>query len=291
MPDTRMGDALNRAKREALARVPPVRAVAARRHAARLARHRPLLPPLAPGAAALLGTLRRDGVAVTTLDALGLAGADVARSQLRSLVALLDGRPPGTPGPLRTAADELAAHAEAWRLGLAPPLLDLVEAYLGLPPRYHGAEIRRDLPDGGGAGVRQWHLDVEDTRMVKVLVWLADVDEGTGPFEYLPPDETAAVVRARRYVSGFVADDAVTAVLGAPAGRSCTGPAWTALIADTARVLHRARTPLVAPRDSVTYAWTSRHPLRTYRRRQPTQAQLDALGAGLDGRQLACVER
>jgi hypothetical protein len=32
----------------------------------------------------------------------------------------------------------------------------------------------------------RWHRDYNDQHLVKVFVYLSDVDEGTGPFEYVP---------------------------------------------------------------------------------------------------------
>jgi ectoine hydroxylase-related dioxygenase (phytanoyl-CoA dioxygenase family) len=32
----------------------------------------------------------------------------------------------------------------------------------------------------------RWHRDYNDQHLVKVFVYLVDVDEGTGPFEYVP---------------------------------------------------------------------------------------------------------
>jgi ectoine hydroxylase-related dioxygenase (phytanoyl-CoA dioxygenase family) len=45
------------------------------------------------------------------------------------------------------------------------------------PPR--GSEADR-------VGSMRWHRDYNDRHLVKVFVYLCDVDEGTGPFEYVP---------------------------------------------------------------------------------------------------------
>ena len=54
---------------------------------------------------------------------------------------------------------------------------------------------------------RRRHHDTEDRRVLKLLVWLNDVDLDGGPFEYIERSRTPAAVRALRYVTGYLSDE------------------------------------------------------------------------------------
>jgi hypothetical protein len=281
----------NRVKRELLTRLPPLHLHDHRRHARRLAAHAGFLPEPPAAHRDVLGTLRTDGVAVTTLEALALPGTDALRAGLAALHADMLATDTGAGDTVRPTLDQLVARPAVWQWGLSDALLDLAEAHLGVPPRYYGADLRMERATGAAVGVRQWHRDVEDHRMLKVLVWLDDVDLGAGPFEYVPRRHTDELVRELEYVTGFVDDDRLAGVVDRPEWRQGVGPRWTAIVADTRAVFHRARPPIRTDRWSVTFSYTSRTPTVTVPAPRPTAAQRAAAIRGLGPRQLASLPR
>jgi hypothetical protein len=281
----------NRAKREVIGRVSPVRGLADRLHRDRLRRYEPFLPVLPPGRAAVVDTLRQDGVCETSLDDLALPGTARLQEGLARLTDRLAGRPSTGPDSSRPPLDEVLAEPGVWQWGLQHDLLDLVERHLGLPARYYGADLRREDATARTVGVRQWHRDVEDHRMFKVLVWLNDVDLDGGPFEYVSRRHTARLVRDLRYVTGFVGDEAMRRQVPEPEWRQATGPRWTAVVADTRSVFHRAMPPRRQDRYSVTFSYTSRTPMTTLPVPPVTERQKQLATRGLDERQRACLPR
>src|SRR6185295_11795761 len=95
---------------------------------------------------------------------------------------------------------------EIYLWGLNERLLSLVENYIGLPIRYHGVDVRREICDGRPNDVRQWHIDAEDHRMFRVIIYLNDVAADGGPFEYIRRELTVGAVQKLGYGSGFVTD-------------------------------------------------------------------------------------
>ncbi|MGX5653835.1 hypothetical protein ACWKWC_03595 [Geodermatophilus nigrescens] len=281
----------NRAKREVIGRVPPVRDLSDRLHRQRLRRHEPHLPQMPPERAAVVSTLRDDGVCVTSLDRLAVTGTARLQVGLAALAERLAGRPRTGPDSSRPSLDEVLAEPGVWQWGLQHELLDLVEAHLGLPVRYHGADLRREDATARTIGVRQWHRDQEDHRMFKVLVWLNDVDLDGGPFEYVSRRHTDRLVRSLRYVTGFVSDEAMRAQVPESQWRQATGPRWTAVVADTRAVFHRAMPPRREDRYSVTFSYTSRTPMTTLPVPPATPRQRELATSGLDDRQRACLPR
>jgi hypothetical protein len=279
----------NRAKLELIARVPAVRDRIDRQYIELLRRHEAQQPCLPTADGHLVDGLRTAGVQVTTLDAIDAPGTAQLRAELKTLVGELAAQPAADQQTLRLPLDRVLEASAVWQWGLSNRLLDLAETYLGLPARYYGADLRREVATGQAVGVRQWHRDVEDHRMLKILVWLNDVDADGGPFQYVDRSHTDRLSDAFRYVSGFVDDARFAAGMPRDEWRSATGPTWTAVVADTRSVFHRATPPVARDRYSVTFSYTSRVPLTTLPVPPVTPAQRALAVAGLRERQLACL--
>ncbi|MGY1831498.1 hypothetical protein ACI8AA_13885 [Geodermatophilus sp. SYSU D01180] len=228
---------------------------------------------------------------MTSLDRLALLGTDRLKAGLQDLTARLAARPRTGPDNSRPPLDEVLAANGVWQWGLSPELLDLVECHLGLPARYYGADLRREDATARAIGVRQWHRDQEDHRMFKILVWLNDVDLDGGPFEYVSRRHTDRLARELGYVTGFVTDDSLRERVPESEWRQATGPTWTAVVADTRAVFHRAMPPRARDRYSVTFSYTSRTPMTTLPVPPVTQRQRELATRGLDDRQRACLPR
>ena len=74
------------------------------------------------------------------------------------------------------------------RVGLGAPVLDTVNAYLGLWAKLVYADVWHSIPVDVGRriGSQHWHRDPEDRMMVKAYLYFSDVHAGAGPMEYVP---------------------------------------------------------------------------------------------------------
>ena len=75
------------------------------------------------------------------------------------------------------------------RLGGSRRMLDIVNTYLGMWSKLSYADQWYSPPRGSEAsrlGSMRWHRDYNDQHLVKVFIYMCDVDEGTGPLEYVP---------------------------------------------------------------------------------------------------------
>ncbi|WP_166140038.1 phytanoyl-CoA dioxygenase family protein [Nocardioides ochotonae] len=275
----------NRAKREVIHRFPPATWYADARRAARVERHRPLLPPLEAAQRAQVRLLQEHGLVGAPWHHLGLPGTHDLQDLLLQLAGVLADRSPGGSHSVLLGRDETLEDIRLWQWGLQPEVLDLVENHLGVPVRYFGPLVHREVADGRVVDTRQWHRDIEDLRMLKVLVYLDDVEEDGGPFTYVPRRTSAAAARELRYVGGFVGDARFSEVVPPSLWRPVTGPRWTAAMPDTARIFHRAAPPIARDRYSVTFTWMTRHPLATIRSAPWRPDQVRRCVAGLDARQ------
>lgn len=282
--------AANRAKRQAIARIAPVNRIVVNAHESRVRDYRSQLPAISPTEAVLVKEVDANGVAVTSLDELALPGTDELKAALSRVTAMLAARDTGVNSAIKPTREELASETDIYQWGLNNRLLDIVENYIGQPARYYGAAVYREVADGKTEGTRQWHRDIEDFRVFKILVWLNDVGPKGGAFQYVPRPASDQAVSQLKYVAGFVTDPALSDVVDPSQWVKATGPQWTAVMADPARILHRASPAEDRDRYSVTFTWTSRHPIKTIPNPDPfTSSELTRLRQGLDSRQLACL--
>jgi hypothetical protein len=84
-------------------------------------------------------------------------------------------------------APTLALDNPLLQVGIAPPILDTANTYLGLWSKLIYTDVWHSIPVDVGRriGSQRWHRDPEDRRMVKVYMYFGDVGEGAGPLEYI----------------------------------------------------------------------------------------------------------
>jgi hypothetical protein len=146
--------------------------------------------------------LRRDGIAVTDFrDLFGQELWDELRDDVAPFVAEQE-QLLGSAGPAPAHKDEFIVrrfqgHDSAPRFSLQSPWLrvGLSEAVLGSVNAYRGAPTKLFYLDNWFTrpyaqaeqriASQRWHRDPEEEHVVKVFLYLADVDEDTGPFEYV----------------------------------------------------------------------------------------------------------
>jgi len=229
-------------------------------------RHADALPSIPAPQVSTFAELVRDGLVHMPFRDIGVDVAPALRAA-RALAGDLE-RHRGTRFGRTSLHAPLAAVLEApelFLLGLQRPVLDLVERYLGLPVSYLGVDVKRELVVDCEDGVRTWHFDIEDARMVKMIVYLNDVDDTAGPFQAVRRGEAE---RFKSSVGHLWGDSYSCAQLArhVPPEKwySGVGAAEDVHIFDPARVLHRAGVPTRRDRYSMTFSFASTHAYFAY---------------------------
>ena len=214
--------------------------------------------------------LKTRGVAQTDLGALALPDS---RAMFEAARALIEKWAEGLRQQASDGVDflivppaELAAHPQIYRFGLNPRLLELIESYIGLPIGYDGVTLQYTVADGRAASTRLWHRDREDRHMIKLVVYLTDVDPTGGPFQLLPSSGSSERRRGRR--PGFYLDRHEAADLDRSDSSvqpiTCEGAAGTTLFADTAHYFHRGKPATRQDRAALFFSYFARVPQRPY---------------------------
>jgi hypothetical protein len=265
-----------------------------RRHLKSLRRNLHVNVPLAHEQEIVDG-LEHSGVFVTNLAALGLAGPEVgdiipAAIKVAKIVADRAAKVSHSRHVMSTSRpDDLISYPLIYRWGLNAVLLRIAEAYLRQPVAYDGPIVFHTRSDGREIGTRKWHLDREDRRMIKVAVYLHDVDDSGGPFQILEN----SIDNNKKFNYSSMNDFELHNLLtkkGLPESiRTCTGLSGTVIFADTARFFHRGKPATRCDRAALFFSYFARPPRHPFfcNRTMLSRQQITGLIAELHAAQQA----
>jgi hypothetical protein len=180
-----------------------------------------------------------------------------------ALYAALDDRPPGKGGFLITAtAQEIECHPALLQWGLHERLLSIVENYICQPLDYRGLIARRDIVGGDQTETRLWHRDQEDLRIVKIVVYINDVDRGGGGYEYIDRGKLATWRLGSNI--GRIDDALMMKLVPESFQHVASGPRGTVVFTDTCSVFHRGTIAHTEDRRALFYCYNSKSPRRPH---------------------------
>ena len=157
------------------------------------------------------------------------------------------------------------ADSPLLKVALDIKLLEIVASYLGLWPSLYSIGAWLNYPIGEPPMSSQlWHRDPEDLKIIKVFIYLVDVDEERGPFCYIP--ETQSFSKHANLVpvhkdSMRITDEEMATAIGPENWIKCTGPVGTMILADTVG-FHRGGYAKHGNRVLITFTYTSGIPLK-----------------------------
>ncbi|QLE57230.1 2OG-Fe(II) oxygenase [Nostoc sp. TCL26-01] len=245
-----------------LYRLPVVSNPAALAYQTAIIHHINQLPVISANDLNLINTLQQEGIVTTSLAELSIPSTPEMLQSAQKLLPKISNTLPTSKDEftIHATSEQIIEHSEIFMWGLQQRLLNIVENYLGLPVAYHGAYFRRDIISPVQKKSRLWHLDKEDRKMFKVIVYLNDVNEDSGPFQYIPKLFTSSIAESLRYDDNYITDEIMQQVISSANWKSCTGIAGTVVFADTANIFHKGKLPVSSERFSIFFDYTSRTP-------------------------------
>jgi hypothetical protein len=163
-------------------------------------------------------------------------------------------------------------HSYGVELGLEDPwfraaasrrMLDVANTYLGLWSKLEYVDEWYSVPQAGDAdriSSQRWHRDFNDRRLVKAFLYLVDVDDGTGPFQYVPGSAPGGphgdAWPWRPLGENYPPELELESRIGAQGARVFTGPKGTLLFCNTAG-FHRGGFATTKPRVLATATYSS----------------------------------
>jgi hypothetical protein len=211
--------------------------------------------PLAGEAQQVLNSLRQDGIATSSI--VKLLDQPAEFSALESAVQQLEKARSEQLRAARPVAEDAVAGEKSFnvellgenplleldnafaRFALQSRLLEVANAYFGMFTRLRYYNVWHTFATTEEARQSQlWHRDREDFKILKVFVYLSDVDEGAGPLTYAKGTQLSGVskVAPEYFVEGGVkrsTDDQMATVAPPETWSKAIGPKGTIVFADT----------------------------------------------------------
>lgn len=149
------------------------------------------------------------------------------------------------------------------RVCISRRMLDLANSYVGLWTKLEYLDLWYSVPQPEGAqrvSSQRWHRDFNDRRLLKAFLYLVDVDEGTGPFQYLPGSAPGGPYGDawpwRPLGETYPPESELEKRIPPETARVFTGPKGTLLFCDTAG-FHRGGFSTAKPRVLATVTYSS----------------------------------
>lgn len=234
-----------------------------------IAKHKRNLPRLSLSDKLIVKSLKREGVYITSLDDLGLISTAKMLDSAKNYVAKMRSPRSVESGYNLPQIYTVTDLQEFFTWGIEKRLQNIIEHYICLPIAFHGVHLRKDFPNEQQSQTLLWHKDSEDRRMIKVIIYLQDVTEKHGAFEYIPlpknPREFFNYYRVdyALWKSHFLGinDQQMMSIIPQREWRYCTGKAGTVIFVDPRNVLHHG-TVRSKERATAFFVYTSNQPKR-----------------------------
>lgn len=280
-------------KRE-ISKIPPLPTLQEQVYHRAIDVHSRFLPKLDAQGRSIVETLRAEGTCVLPIESLGFAHTEKMLAVAQTLANNLKQQSPNPDNSCEvgSSGEDLREFPDVMLWALEPKLLDIVENYIGLPILYQYFAVRRSIADGQYLGVRRWHVDCEDRRVIKIIIYLNDVVAGGGPYEYISRDLTTKAVKQLNYSNlGYVCDQKMREVVPQTDWNKCLAKKGSVVITDTASVFHRAQPPVEDERFSISFCYTSTKPQVVWNSRKISPQQWEYIDRNTSERQKSCLNR
>lgn len=214
--------------------------------------------PLAGEAVRIVADLKRYGIALSSADRLFGQPANAAcYAELAATVTKLKTIWADRREQARQTADietigrktfllqylgekpRLDPHSIYTQFSLQPCLLDIANAYFGMYTQLRYYNIWHTLTTTSQPRESQlWHYDREDHQILKLFVYMSDVDESAGPFTYAPGTHRQGLLARRPQTVDEQGverwnDEQMDALVPKDKWIKAIGPAGTLVFADT----------------------------------------------------------
>ncbi len=163
-------------------------------------------------------------------------------------------------------------HSYGVELGLDDPwfraaashrTLDIANTYLGMWSKLEYVDVWYSVPQPASAervSSQRWHRDYNDKHLLKVFLYLVDVDEHMGPFQYVPGSQPggpyADVWPWQPLGQNYPTEEELEALVPSSSIRAFTAPAGTLIFCNTAG-FHRGGFSTTDPRVLATATYSS----------------------------------
>ena len=150
-----------------------------------------------------------------------------------------------------------------FRTAASHRLLDLANAYLEMWSKLEYVDVWYSVPQPADAtriSSQRWHRDYNDQHLLKVFLYLVDVDESMGPFQYVPGSQPGGQYADawpwEPLGKNYPTEEELEALIPSSSVRAFTAPQGTLIFCNTAG-FHRGGFSTTSPRVLATATYSS----------------------------------
>ena len=173
-----------------------------------------------------------------------------------------------------------------FRTAASHRLLDLANAYLEMWSKLEYVDVWYSVPQPADAtriSSQRWHRDYNDQHLLKVFLYLVDVDDAMGPFQYVPGSQPGGQYADawpwEPLGTNYPTEEELEALIPSTSVRAFTAPKGTLIFCNTAG-FHRGGFSTTSPRVLATATYSSPASLASLTRRSyDVNGSLDGLDA------------
>ena len=150
-----------------------------------------------------------------------------------------------------------------FRTAASHRLLDLANAYLEMWSKLEYVDVWYSVPqpaDAARISSQRWHRDYNDQHLLKVFLYLVDVDEAMGPFQYVPGSQPGGQYADawpwEPLGKNYPTEEELEAIIPSSSVRAFTAPKGTLIFCNTAG-FHRGGFSTTSPRVLATATYSS----------------------------------
>jgi ectoine hydroxylase-related dioxygenase (phytanoyl-CoA dioxygenase family) len=150
-----------------------------------------------------------------------------------------------------------------FRTAASHRLLDLANAYLEMWSKLEYVDVWYSVPQPADAtriSSQRWHRDYNDQHLLKVFLYLVDVDETMGPFQYVPGSQPGGQYADawpwEPLGKNYPTEEELEALIPSSSVRAFTAPKGTLIFCNTAG-FHRGGFSTTRPRVLATATYSS----------------------------------
>ncbi len=164
---------------------------------------------------------------------------------------------------LHSYGAQLSLDDPWFRAAASRRLLDIANAYLEMWSKLEYVDVWYSVPQSADAQRRssqRWHRDYNDQHLLKVFLYLVDVDESMGPFQYVPDSQPggqyAGAWSWEPLGQNYPTEEELETVIPSSSVRAFTAPKGTLIFCNTAG-FHRGGFSTTSPRVLATATYSS----------------------------------
>lgn len=254
------------------------------------------LPLVTTNDAIIIESLKQQGIYITTLESLEIPGTKEFVEAVNRLMTEITkiAEKKSSKFAIESNLEQILKYPEIFTWGLEDRLISIVSNYIGAPIAYDTFMAHLSLNNGKETATRRWHIDNEDRKVIKIIIYFNDVDDDGGPFQYMRPEISSLLLKKVKDKYKFFHHQEIEELI--PNHQqdwltTYTGKAGTVIIVDTAHSYHRGKPPTKYSRHAVTFGYLSRRPHQPFRagRNLLSREELSLIAAKLPPEKQACV--